>query len=455
VPSAPVPANFKETDEWKQAEPRDDVFRGNWWEVFEEPDLNALEDQVNISNQSIATAEANFQAAWAVVRSAKSGLWPTITVGASPSLSRGSVNRTVSRAGFSPGTGVNTDFLLPFDFEYEADVFGRIRRTIQADAASAEASAGDLESLRLSVHAELAMDYFQLRGLDQQQRILDASIVAYEQALQLTKNRHKHGVVSAVDVAQAQTQLDTTRAQATDLQVARAQFEHAIAVLAGKPPAELTIAPVDRISMLPVIPPTMPSDLLERRPDIAAAERRVAAANADIGVAKSAFFPKLTLSINGGLDSARLGNLLTWPSRFWSIGPELLQTAFDGGNRKALTQQAEANYDATVGTYRQSVLVALQGVEDNLAALRILATEATEQDAAIASSQRSLDLSLSRYRGGITTYLEVITAQNALLSNQLTGAEVQTKRLVATVLLIKAIGGRCVGRRASSLSNVS
>jgi len=321
-------------------------------------------------------------------------------------------------------------------------VFGRIRRTIEADSALAQASAGDLESLRLSVHAELAMDYFQLRGLDDQQRILDASIVAYEKALQLTKNRHRHGVVSGVDVAQAQTQLDTTRAQATDLRVARAQFEHAIAVLAGKPPSDLTITPVDRISMLPVIPPTMPSELLERRPDIAAAERRVAAANADIGVAKSAFFPKLTLSINGGLDSARLSNLLSWPSRFWSIGPDLVQTAFDGGNRKAITQQAEANYDATVGTYRQSVLTALQGVEDNLAALRILAAEATEQDAAITSSQRSLDLSLSRYRGGITTYLEVITAQNALLTNQLTGAEVHTKRMVATVLLIKAIGGR-------------
>jgi NodT family efflux transporter outer membrane factor (OMF) lipoprotein len=442
VPSAPVPTNFKETKDWKQAQPRDDIFRGEWWEVFGEPELNALEDQVNVSNQDIAAAEANFQSARAAVRATKSALYPTIAIGATPTVSRGSTNRTVVQPGFSLGSGVNTSYVIPIDFSYEADVWGRIRRTIEASAALAEASAADLESMRLSIHAELAMDYFQLRGLDEQKRILAASIVAYEQALQLTTSRYRHGIASLVDVSQAQTQLDMTRAQLTDLGVARAQFEHAIAVLIGKPPEELTIEPLDRIVDPPTIPPTLPSDLLERRPDIAAFERRVAAANADIGVAKAAFFPRLTFSLTGGLSSSTIGNLFSWPSRFWSIGPVLAQTAFDGGNRKALTQQAEANYDATVATYRQSVLLAFQDVEDNLAGIRILAEEATQQIATVNSSQRSVNLAMNRYRGGITTYLEVITAQTALLFNQRSAADVHTRRMVATVLLIKAIGGR-------------
>jgi NodT family efflux transporter outer membrane factor (OMF) lipoprotein len=439
APAAPVPANFKETSEWKQAEPRDDIFRGKWWEVFADPELNALEEQVNVSNQDIAAAEAQLRAARAAIRVAKGELLPTILVGVTPTIASSSTNRTVIRSGFSVGVG--TDVQVPFELQYEADLFGRIRRNVEANVAGAQASAADVETIRLSVHAELALNYFQLRGLDEQRRLLDVSIAAFEKALQLTKNRYQHGIVSLVDVAQAQTQLDTTRAQATDLGVARSQLEHAIAVLIGKPPAELTIASAALASQPPDIPVILPSELLERRPDVASAERRVAEANALIGVAKAAFFPRLTFNVLGGLESSKLSNLFSWPSRFWSIGPSLAQTAFDGGRRKGLTQEAEANYDSAVATYRQGVLVAFQEVEDNLAALRILAEEAGQQDIAVASSQRSVDLALNRYRGGITTYLEVITAQNALLTNQIAAVETQTTRMTATVSLIKALGG--------------
>jgi NodT family efflux transporter outer membrane factor (OMF) lipoprotein len=293
----------------------------------------------------------------------------------------------------------------------------------------------------ISIESELASDYFQLRGLDAQRALLDATIAAYETALRVTTNRYNQGVVSGSDVAQAQTQLDTTRAQATDLAVARAEFEHAIAILVGKAPSELTIAPTSNEVTPPAIPIALRLELVERRPDVAAAERRVAAANAQIGVAKSAFFPNVALSATAGLESATLGNLLTWPSRFWSIGPSVVQTVFDGGKRRALTAQAEANYDATVAAYRQNVLTAFQDVEDNLAALRILAEEAAQQADAVRSAERSLTLADNRYRAGTTTYLEVITAQSVALANQRTAVDITTRRLTASVLLIKALGG--------------
>ncbi len=450
VPTSPTTAAFKETKDWKQAEPQDATLRGKWWEMYGDPDLNALEEQVNVSNQNIAAAEGRFRAARAAVRVANAGRYPTVTIGANSSTSQISVNRsTASRTAFSTGTG--SVYQIPIDVSYEADVWGRIRRTIEANVDAAQASAADVETIRLSSYSELADDYFQLRGLDEELKLFQTNIGDYEQALQLTMNRYNQGVASAVDVAQAQTQLDTTRAQATDLGVARAEFEHAIAVLIGKPPAELTISPTQLTTEPPSIPVGLPSELLERRPDVAAAERRAASANAEIGVAKAAYYPRLTFSISAGVESSLLGNLLSWPSRFWSLGPALTQTVFDAGARKGLTQEAEANYDTAVATYRQDVFSAFQDVEDNLASLRILAQEAMEQDVAIASSERSRDLALNRYRGGITTYLEVLTAQNVLLTNQRTGVEIRVRRMTASVLLIKALGG---GWNVANLPNV-
>ena len=429
TPTAPAAPNFKELAGWKQAQPQDDVLREKWWELFGDPELKALEEEVDVSNETIAVAEAQFRAARAAITVVRSGLFPAVNVGASVLTSR------------TTDSASRTSYVLPLQLSYEADVWGRIRQAVEAQVASAQASAADIQTVRLSIHAELALDYFELRGLDEQQRLLDASVAAYEQALQLTTNRYNQGVVSGVDVAQAQTQLDTTRAQATDLNVTRAQFEHAIAVLTGKAPVELNLAPGNLASEPPAIPVGLPSALLERRPDIASAERRVAVANAQIGVATAAYFPSITLSATGGLQSSLVGSLLSFPSRFWSIGPSLVQTVFDAGRRKAITAAAEAVYDSTVAAYRQNVLTAFQEVEDNLAALRFLSEESAQQDTAVRSAQRSLDLANNRYRGGVTSYLEVTTAQNALLANQRTAIDIQVRRMAASVLLVKALGG--------------
>jgi len=429
TPTAPVSPAFKETAGWKQAQPQDDVLREKWWELFSDPQLNTVEEQVNVSNQTIAVAEAEFRAARAAIGVARSGLFPALNVGASA---------VTSRTSTSPN---RASYVLPMQLSYEADVWGRIRRSIEAQVASAQASAADIETARLSIHSELALDYFELRGLDEQQRLFEATVAAFDQALQLTTNRYNQGVVSGVDVAQAQTQLDTARAESMDLGVARAQFEHAIATLTGKPPVELTISSGSLANEPPAIPIGLPSDLLERRPDIASDERRVAVANAQIGEARAAFFPTITLSASGGLQSSRIGSLLSWPGRFWSIGPSLAQTVFDAGRRRAITEEAQAIYDSTVAAYRQNVLTAFQDVEDNLAALRILSEESAQQDIAVQSAQRSLDLANNRYRGGVASYLEVITAQSALLVNQRTAIGIRVRRMAASVLLVKALGG--------------
>jgi len=445
-PPVAQPATFKEQPaeadalaaQWKQAQPSDDTIRSNWWEAFHDPVLDDLEQQVAVSNQNVAQAEAQFRAARAAIRGVRADLFPTVTAGASMDKALASSNRALTR-GFT--TGETTDYQLPIDFSYEVDVWGRVRRSVEASVANAQASAADLQAVLISMRSELASDYFQLRGLDAQRRLLDATIRAYQTALQLTTNRYNQGVVSGSDVAQAQTQLEMTRAQATDLGVARAELEHAIAILAGKPPADLAIAPSAADVAPPAIPLTLPAALVERRPDVAAAERRVASANAQIGVAKAAFFPTLALSATAGVESSTLANLLTWPSRFWSLGPSLVETAFDGGRRRAITAQAQASYDASVAAYRQSVLTAFQDVEDNLAALRILADEAAQQAGAVQAAERSLALADNRYRAGTTTYLEVITAQSVALLNQRTAVDVATRRLTASVLLVKALGG--------------
>ena len=444
-PPVTIPAVFKEraspdstlAAEWTLAQPSDDAIRGKWWETFQDPLLNALEEQVAISNQTVAQAEAQFRAARAAIRNARADLFPTVTAGVSATRSRASSTR-----GRVPvATGTVEDYQLPIDFSYEADLWGRVRRNVESSVATAQATSADVETALLSSRAELALDYFELRGLDAQIALFAKTVAAFERALKLTRARYGQGVASGVDVAQAQTQLDTARVQATDLQIARAQFEHAIAILVGKAPADLTIPPATIDVPPPAIPITLPSQLLERRPDVAAAERRVAAANAQIGVAQAAFFPTLALTASGGVESSMLTMLLTLPSRFWAIGPSLVETVFDGGRRSSIKAQAVANYDATVAAYRQNTLTAFQDVEDNLAALRVLAEEDVQAAAAVASANRSLELATNRYVGGVTTYLEVITAQTAALTNQITAADVLTRRMTASVLLIKALGG--------------
>jgi NodT family efflux transporter outer membrane factor (OMF) lipoprotein len=443
-PTAPVSPSWKEEEaasatmreQWKPAEPKDDAHRGKWWEIFGDAQLNALEDQVSISNLNIAQSEAQFRGARAAVRGARADFFPTVTGTAAVTRSE---SRPSAVSGTTPTT--TTSYDLPIDLSYEADVFGRIRRNVEANVANAQASAADLETVRLAIQADLALDYFQLRGIDAQKGLLDSNVVAYDRALQLTINRHNQGVVSGVDVAQAETQLYNTRATSTDLSLGRAQFEHAIAILVGKPPRELSIAPVTVEYAPPPIPLELPSELLERRPEIAAAERRVAVANAQVGVATAAFFPRLLLAASGGYGSSTLTSFFSLPNRFWSIGPSLVATLFDGGRRRSVRDQARASYDASVAVYRQSVLTAFGEVEDNLAALRILTDEAGQQADATAAAERALTLARNRYEGGITTYLEVVTAEAIALADERVAIDLLTRRMTASVNLIKALGG--------------
>lgn len=445
-PDAPVPAAYKESppasfkaaEGWKLAQPNDAIARGKWWEIFQDTALNALQEQVDISNQTLAVAEAQLRGARAAIGVARAARYPIVTAAASVTGERLSLNRPGVT---NPSSEIRADYLLPLDLSYEIDVWGRIRRSVEASTASAQASAADLETARLSIHAELAINYFTLHGLDAQRQLLDFTITAFEKALELTTNRYNQGVTSQVEVLQARTQLEIARAQAIDIGVQRAQFEHAIAILLGKPPAEFSIPPSPINVIPPVIPAGLPSELLERRPDIAAAERRMAAANAQIGIAQAAFYPTVTLSAAVGLESSSLSNLFSLPSVLWSLGASLVEIVFDGGRRQAVTAQARAVYDATVATYRQTVLTAFQNVEDNLSALRILEEEAQQQAKAVEAAEAVLLLSLNRYKGGVTAYLEVIIAQSAALPAERTAIDLLTRRMTTTVLLIKALGG--------------
>jgi NodT family efflux transporter outer membrane factor (OMF) lipoprotein len=447
-PSVETPGGFKEPppDGWKRAQPSDAALRGKWWELYGDPALNALEEQVSVSNQSLAQAEAQFRGARAAVALARAGLFPTVTVGANATRSSSATSRagttiTTPTGTVNTGGGAATVYQVPIDFTWELDLWGKVRRNIEANIATAQASAADVENVRLSLQAELADDYFQLHGLDEQKLLLDSTTKEYQAALKITSNRHDQGVASGADVAEAETQLETARAQAIDLGVSRTQLEHAIAILTGKAPSDLTIGEAPIKFAPPVVPVGVPSELLERRPDIAGAERRVAAANAQIGVAQAAYYPTLSLSASGGFESSTLGKLFSLPSRFWSVGPGLLGTLFDGGARHAVVEQAEANYDATVAAYRENVLEAFQTVEDNLSALRVLAAEATQQAAATAAAERSLALTRNRYNSGIATYLEVITAENAAYSNERNDVDLRVRQMTASVNLIKALGG--------------
>ncbi len=437
-PPVAAPPEYKETGQWKAAQPSDQIAKGKWWEIYQNPPLNALEEQISVSNQTLKASQAQYAQARALVRFNRSNLFPTVT--ANPSVNRNHLSQHRPLGATLAGTTYN-DVILPMDVSYEPDLWGRIRRTVEQSRENAQASAADLENVSLSLHAELAIDYFLMRSLDAEEELLQSTVGAYERALQLTDNRYKGGVASQVDVAQAKTQLETTRALLIDDQLTRAQYEHAIAVLVGKPPATFSLEPSPLNTPPPIIPPGLPSELLERRPDIAAFERQMAAANAGIGIAKAAYYPILNLGASGGFESATAGLLLNGTSSFWSLGGSALQTVFDAGRRRAVTQQAQATYDQTVANYRQTVLSAFQEVEDNLAAQRILASEAETQQAAVAAADQSLALSLNRYRGGVTTYLEVITAQSIALSDERTGVQILGRRMAASVQLIKALGG--------------
>jgi NodT family efflux transporter outer membrane factor (OMF) lipoprotein len=434
-----TPEQFNETDGWKTAEPKDNMLRGQWWEMFHEPELNALEGQVAVSNQTVAAAFASFLAARAVVKQTQSQYFPTVT--ASPSVTRSRQSSRLPQSSLSPAPLTVTEYSLPFDASWELDFWGRIRNTVKANSLEAQATLADLENVRLTIQAEVAADYFQLRVLDVQKQLLDAAALAYQESLTLTKVQHHTGLASGQDVAQAETQLNIARALATDLGIQRAQLEHAIATLLGKPASTFSIA-ANPLTAEPIaIPFGVPSQLLERRPDVAAAERRVAEANAQIGVARAAYFPTITLSGSAGYQSSSLGNLVSGPSLFWSVGSTLAQTLFDGGKRRAVTEQARAIYRGTVANYRQTVLTAFQEVEDNLSTLRILSQELQQQNAAVESSQHYLMLANDRYKSGVDGYLNVITAQTALLGNQESAMNLRMQQMTASVQLIKALGG--------------
>jgi NodT family efflux transporter outer membrane factor (OMF) lipoprotein len=438
-PATVAPPEYKELPpNWKTAQPNDHIAKGTWWEVFHDPQLNTLEQQINVSNQTLKSAQAQFEQARALVRVNRSGQYPYVTAGMSATRNRQSMNRPNGR--LAP-TNSYTDLQLPVDASYEADVWGRVRRTVEAARANAQASAADLESVSLSLHAELATDYFELRALDAEEQLLNSTVSAYEKALELTQNRYSGGVASQVDVAQAQTQLETTRAQAIDLGVQRAQLEHAIAVLIGQPAPTFSVAASPLNNTPPVVPAGVPSDLLERRPDIAGNERRMAVANEQIGIAKAAYYPTITLSATGGFEGSSITNWFNGPSGFIAASASALGTVFDAGRRRGQVDVARASYDQAVANYRETVLGAFQEVEDNLAALRVLEDEAKTQDVAVTSAEHSLTLSTNRYKGGVATYLEVITAQSTALTDQRTAVEIAGRRMTASVALIKALGG--------------
>jgi NodT family efflux transporter outer membrane factor (OMF) lipoprotein len=441
-PTTVSPAAFKEApvdpSEWKVAQPGDGFPRGAWWKLFGDPGLDALEEQLSSANTTIAQAEARFRAARAVVRQTRADIYPRVTAGAGATRSR-----TLTNQAGAPGPVpvTVTTYAASGDASWELDVWGRVRRNVESSVASAAAAQDDLENVRLSMQAELAVDWYQLHGFDAQIALLTTNAEAEAEALKLTVNRHNQGVVSGVDVAQAETLLETTRAQAIDVAISRAQTEHAIAFLVGKAPADLTIPPAKIAVAPPVIPGLLSSELLERRPDVAAAERRAASASALIGVAVAAYFPTVSFNASAGFVSTTLSKLFSAPAFVWSLGPSALATLFDAGRRRGVTEQRRAEYDAAVGAYRETALMAFQEVEDQLVALRLLAREETQQAAAVAAAERSLKLAESRYQGGITTYLEVIVAQSVALSNERTAVDLLTRRMTASVNLVRALGG--------------
>jgi NodT family efflux transporter outer membrane factor (OMF) lipoprotein len=438
--SVAVTPAYRELGEWKTAEPSDAEIRGPWWIVFKDPSLDQLEAQVADANQDLRAAYARLVQARAETRIARASLFPTLTVGSSATRARSSVNAPRFPPGAAP---VGNNFDLEADLSYEIDLWGRVRNAVASAKASQQASAGDLAALNLAIHAELATDYFTLRAQDAQQQLLDTTVADYAKALQLTQNLYNGGAAALTDVAQARAQLETARTQAADIRLQRAQGEHAIAVLLGENPSAFRVAP--QPLPIPITPPAvdagLPSSLLERRPDVAAAERRAAAANAQIGVARAAYFPVFSLAAAAGFDSTSSSTWLTAPSRLWSVGPSGLLTVFDAGRHQAQSAQAKAIYDEQVADYRKTVLVAYQEVEDNLAALKQLQEESISEAAAVTATGTALQQAQYRYKAGLVTYLEVASTENTALQAQLAEVTIQSRRMNASVLLIKALGG--------------
>jgi NodT family efflux transporter outer membrane factor (OMF) lipoprotein len=441
----PAPAAFKElpppnppNGSWKQAKPSDAQLKGKWWELYRDPQLNALEEKIAVSNQTLKASMEEYFEARDQVRVARSNYYPTLTAG--PSVSRTRLSNNEPNGSKVTNFQYNT-FVLQGEVSWEPDLWGAVRRSVEEARANAQASAADLANVALSLQGELASDYFEMRGLDSQQQVLDNTVKADTDYLSLTQIRFKGGVATDVDVAQAETQLETVKAQDIDVGVARAQYEHAIATLTGQPASTFSLAPAPLTLSLPAIPAGVPSELLERRPDIAAAERRTAAANDQIGIAISAFYPNVQLGGAGGFESGNPGTWIQGPSELWSLGGSAIETLFDAGRRHAITDQARDAYELQTANYRQSVLNAFQEVEDNLAALRILDNEAQTQAVAVEAARRSLRISTDRYKGGVTTYLEVLTAQTTQLANERTQDDITTRQFVASVQLIEALGG--------------
>ncbi len=434
-PSAQVPGAYKEQ---AAAQNTPQTLPEKWWLVFNDPQLNALEDQIKVSNQDLKASEAAYRQARALVRIYRADLYPTGTFQPAATRYRTSDNKPP----ISSFSGISyNDYMLPGDVSYEVDAWGRVRRNVEYYRESAQASAADLATLNLSLEAELATDYFELRSADAQYKLLDSTVGDYEKTLQLTEDRHNGGLASDLDVQQADTQLEATRSQATDVGVARSQFEHAIAVLTGKPPADVNLAFSPATEPPPVVPAGLPSEILKRRPDVAAAERRMAAANEQIGIAQAAYYPSISLTASGGFESGALGTLLQGPALFYTLGAQAAETVFDAGRRRGGVEQAQAGYDQTVANYRQTVLSAFQDVEDNLSALRILDQESKSEDLAVHAATRATELSLNQYKGGIANYLQVLTAQTAQLTDQRAAVDILRRRLDASVALIKALGG--------------
>jgi NodT family efflux transporter outer membrane factor (OMF) lipoprotein len=436
-PDVEVPVAYKQYGEWKPAQPADLKPRGDWWVMFGDRELDALMKKVDVSNQNIAAAEAQVRVSMALADQARASWWPTVGVSAQVTRSKSAVN---TGSGVSPGE--RTIYSVPLQASWEPDLWGRIRRQVESGDAGTAASVSDLVNARLSAQATLAQNYFALRALDLQKALLDQTADAYSKTLELTRNRYNAGVVSRLDVVQAETQYNSARAQALDSTVQRAQLENAIAVLTGTPAPNFSIGPGSIAASPPPVPATgVPADLLERRPDVATAERRVEQANAQIGVAKAAWFPIATLSASYGFQSAQSALLFSAPSNFWSLGAALALTIFDGGRRRAVSDEALATYDLTVANYRGIVLQAFAEVEDNLAALRILEAEAAVQADTVRAAQQSLDITQNQYKAGIATILQVVVAQAALLNAQNTAISIRNRRMAATVLLVKALGG--------------
>ncbi|MGG2019957.1 efflux transporter outer membrane subunit [Pseudomonas sp. AO-1] len=441
-------AQYKEAEGWRQANPSDALARGAWWELYGDQQLNGLIEKLNSSNQTVAQSEAQYRQAQALVRSARGAFYPNVDLSVGKTRSSQGTGSSSSSLS-SSSSGIRDTYNAQLGVSWEADIWGKLRRGLEANEASAQASFADLAAMRLSQQSELVQNYLQLRVIDQQKRLLEATVAAYEKSLQMTQNQYRAGISGRDAVAQAQTQLKTTQADLVDLIWQRAQFENAIAVLTGQAPAEFSIAETQNIPNLPQIPLSLPSQLLERRPDIASAERSVIAANANIGVAKAAYYPDLTLSMSGGYSSSTSKNLLTIPNRFWSVGPKLDLPIFDGGIRSAEVDRTEAVYDQTVAKYRQTVLDGFREVENYLVQLKVYEDEAAVRQEALDAARDSLRLTQNQYKAGLIAYIDVVVVQATALSNERTVLNILQNRLIASVQLIAALGGGWDGQLAT------